>query len=190
MALPLKKTPFDVDDYVAWEEVQEARHEYVAGEIFAMSGGTDAHNTIGLNLAATLKSVLRQTPCRPFVSGMKLRIDAANSILYPDIFVTCDPRDKTDEAARAKSHPCFIAEVLSESTGAYDRGRKFELYQKIPELQEFLLIEQERLHADLFRKNAEGFWVLHPAGPADTIMLTSLNIQIPMHTLYEDVTFG
>jgi len=189
MGLPQSKTGFDMAAYMAWEETQVERHEFLNGEVFAMSGGSDAHYTISLNLAASLKGLLRKGPCRAFVSGMQLKIETADAVLYPDVFVTCDPRDRTEIATLAKSHPRFIAEVLSPSTSAYDRGRKFELYQSIPELQEYLLIEQDRQHADLFRKNAEGFWVLHPLGPADVIELTSLDLRLPLLDLYEDVSF-
>jgi Uma2 family endonuclease len=187
MAVPQTQPRFDVESYLAWEETQPERHEYSAGEVFAMSGGTDAHYTITLNLAASLKSALSGTPCRPFVSGMKVRVEAADAVLYPDVFVTCDARDKTQEAALAKSHPLLIVEVLSDSTAAYDRGRKFELYQQIEELREYLIIEQDRAHADLFRKNAEGLWVLHPIATGGTITLQSLNLSLPLAGLYADV---
>ena len=118
---------------------------------------------------------------------MKIQIKAADAVLYPDVFVTCDHRDKTPEANLAKAHPVLIVEILSDSTAAFDRSRKFELYQQIPELQEYLLIEQDRQHADLFRKNAEGLWVLHPIHPGDTIQLNSLNQNISLTLLYEDV---
>ena len=189
MALPHSKAGFDIAAYMAWEETHEERHEFLNGEVFAMSGGTDAHYTIGLNLAASLKAALRKGPCRAFIAGMKIEIKAADAVLYPDVFVTCDPRDRAESANLAKSHPCFVAEVLSSSTGAYDRGRKFELYQSIPELQEYLLIEQDRQHADLFRKNAEGLWVLYPLGPNDLIQLASLDLTLALADLYEDVTF-
>lgn len=187
MVIPQTKNTFDMDAYMAWEEKQVERHEYWSGEVFAMSGGTDAHYTILGNLFVTLKSSLSGSPCRPFVSGMKVQIKAADAALYPDVFVTCDHRDKTPEANLAKAHPILIAEVLSDSTAAYDRSRKFELYQQIPELQEYLLIEQDRQHADLFRKNAEGLWVLHPIRPGDTIQLHSLNQNISLASVYEDV---
>ena len=189
MSLPQTASRFDVESYLAWEETQAERHEYFAGEVFAMSGGSDAHYTITLNLAANLKSALSGTPSRPFVSGMKVRIALADAVLYPDVFVTCDSRDKAPEAALAKAHPVLIAEVLSDSTAAYDRGRKFELYQKIPELQEYLILEQDRLHADLFRKNEAGLWVMHPAGEGDTIELTSVGLRLPLADLYADVDF-
>lgn len=154
MALSQPPASFDFDAYMAWEETQEERHEYVAGEVFAMSGGSDAHYTIAGNVFGSLRAALRGSPCRAFISGMKVHIAAADAGLYPDVFVTCDARDRGDDARQAKSHPRLIVEVLSPSTAAWDRGRKFKLYQQIPELQEYLLIEQDRLHADLFRKNA------------------------------------
>ena len=190
MALPQSQPRFDVESYLVWEEAQPERHEYFAGEVFAMSGGTDAHYTILGNFFANLRSALSGPPCRPFVSGMKVRIEAADAVLYPDVFVTCDARDKTQEAALAKSHPLLIVEVLSDSTAAYDRGRKFELYQQIEELREYLIIEQDRAHADLFRKNAEGLWVLHPIATGGTITLQSLNLSLPLAGLYADVNLA
>lgn len=87
------------------EEDQPERHEYLAGEVFAMSGGTDAHYTILLNTATSLKAALSGKPCRTFVSGMKLRIDRADAVFYPDVFVTCDARDRQPEASLAKQYP-------------------------------------------------------------------------------------
>ena len=187
MALPQPKYRFDMDAYLAWEETQTERHEFLAGEIFAMSGGSDAHFTISLNIASFLKDKLAGTPCRTFVSGMKVRADAADAMFYPDVFVTCDARDKAATARLAKLHPSLVIEVLSDSTAAYDRGRKFELYQCIPELQEYLIVEQDRMHADLFRKNAEGLWVLHPAGANDSLDLQSIGVSLPLAQAYVDV---
>jgi Uma2 family endonuclease len=121
---------------------------------------------------------------------MKVRVASADAVLYPDVFVTSDSRDKAPESALAKAHPLLIAEVLSDSTAAYDRGRKFEIYQKIPELQEYLIIEQDRLHTDLFRKNEAGLWVMHPAGDGDTIDLSSVGLRLPLADLYADVDLG
>lgn len=189
MGLPQTQKTFDMTAYLAWEDEQTERHEYLAGEVFAMSGSTDAHYTITLNTAAALKHALTGDPCRTFVTGMRVRVEAADAIFYPDVFVTCDARDRLPEANLAKSHPSLVVEVLSDSTAAYDRGRKFELYQRIPELQEYLILEQDRIHADLFRKNAEGFWVLHPAGENDALEFTSISVKLPLAQLYVDVDF-
>lgn len=190
MALPQQKPVFDFDAYMDWEETQVERHEYLAGEVFAMSGGTDAHYTILGNAYAALRSALSGTPCRVFISGMKLRIERADAVFYPDVFVTCDPRDRQPDASRAKQWPGLIVEVLSESTAAFDRGRKFELYRQIDTLNEYLLIEQDRRHADLFRRNAEGLWVLQPAGAGEIIRLDSLGLGLALDALYEDVELG
>lgn len=190
MALPQQKPVFDFDAYMDWEETQVERHEYLAGEVFAMSGGTDAHYTILGNAYAALRSALSGTPCRVFISGMKLRIERADAVFYPDVFVTCDPRDRQPDASRAKQWPGLIVEVLSESTAAFDRGRKFELYRQIDTLNEYLLIEQDRRHADLFRRNAEGLWVLQPAGAGEIIRLDSLGLELALDALYEDVELG
>ena len=178
---------FGLDDFMRWEAEQSERHEYINGEIFAMTGARDGHNTIAGNLFATLRSALRGSPCRAFIADMKLRIDAADAAFYPDVMVTCDTRDKTPDADLAKRHPTLIVEVLSESTAAYDRGLKFEYYRNIDSLKEYLLVEQDRRHADLFRKGKDGFWVLYASGPLDDVVLESVGVRLSMDLLFEDV---
>lgn len=181
---------FSLDDFMQWESEQSERHEYINGEVFAMTGARDTHNTIALNIASALRSALRGSPCRAFIADMKLRIDAADAAFYPDVMVTCDARDKTPEADLAKRHPTLIVEVLSESTAAYDRGLKFECYRNIETLKEYLLIEQDRRHADLFRRREEdGLWVLYASGATDDVVLESVGVRLSMDVLYEDVAF-
>lgn len=187
MASPIIQPEFDLDAYLQWEDGQPERHEYLAGEVFAMSGGSDTHYTILGNAYSALRSALQGSPCRTFVSGMKLCIEQADAMFYPDVFVTCDPRDRAPGSELFKQHPSLLVEILSPSTAAFDRGRKFELYQQIDSLQEYLLIEQDRHHADLFRKNSEGLWVLHPATAGSSLRLESLGVDLPLASLYEDV---
>jgi Uma2 family endonuclease len=141
-------------------------------------GGTTTratHNLIAGNLYMTLRQALRGTPCRTHIEGMKVHVQAADAVLYPDVFITCDAVE------------LLVVEVQSDSTAAYDRGRKFEIYQQLPSLQEYLLVESDRMHADLFRRNADGLWVLHPAGPDATVVLASVGLEIAMAAIYEDV---
>ena len=181
---------FSLDDFMQWESQQSERHEYINGEIFEMTGARDGHNTISGNLFAALRSSLRGSPCRPFIADMKLRIDAPDASFYPDVMVTCDARDKTPETDLAKQHPALIVEVLSESTAAYDRGLKFECYRNIEILKEYLLIEEDRRHADLFRRREEdGLWVLYASGATDDVVLESVGVRLSMDVLYEDVAF-
>jgi len=181
---------FSLDDFMQWESEQSERHEFINGEVFAMTGARDGHNTISGNLFSALRSTLRGSPCRAFIADMKLRIDAADAAFYPDVMVTCDARDKTPEADLAKQHPALIVEVLSESTAAYDRGLKFEYYRNIETLKEYLLIEQDRRHADLFRRREDdGLWVLYASGATDDVVLESVGVRLSMAVLYEDVAF-
>ncbi len=179
----------DLTAFLAWEAQQPGRHEFVGGEVHAMSGATATHNTIAGNLSMALRQGMRGTPCRTHMEGVKVQIEAADGVLYPDVFVTCDPVDLSPERETHKSAPKLVIEVLSPSTAAYDRGRKFELYQQLPSLQEYVLVEADRPHVDLFRRNAEGLWVLHPAGPGASVTLSSLGLTLSMDQVYEDVDF-
>lgn len=187
MALPQENKAFDFPAYLAWETALPDRHEFIRGETFAMAGEGSTHNTIMGNLLVILKAALRGTARRIHFASVKLRVEAADAVFYPDVFVTCAASDLSPDAELFKTSPVLVAEVLSDSTAAYDRGLKFELYQQLDSLQEYLLIEQDRRHVDLFRKNEQGLWVLHPARPGDTIRLDSVGVELAVDALYEDV---
>lgn len=172
--------------YLAGEEQSQIKHEYIDGQVYAMSGGSDAHNTIMLNLASALKTHLRGGQCRVFAADMKAQIQLSR-YYYPDVMVTCDNRDR--QITHYKSHPYLIVEVLSDSTEAFDRGDKFADYQQIETLQEYVLISQKRQRVDCFRRNLEGLWVLHPHNANDNVCLASIDFHININALYEDVTF-
>jgi hypothetical protein len=174
---------------LAWEELQPERHEYVDGEVYAMTGALAPHNFISGNAYVWLRQALRGSPCSVFIDSHKLRINAQGDFLYPDVMVTCDSRDRRPEEQRFISHPWLIAEVLSDSTAAYDRGRKFELYRSIASLTHYLLIEQDRPHADLFFKNEQGQWVLQALTADDAIEIERLGQPWPVATLFEEVDF-
>ena len=179
----------DAQAYLAWEELQSERHEYVDGEVYAMTGALAPHNFISGNAYVWLRQALRGSPCSVFIDSHKLRINAQGDFLYPDVMVTCDSRDRRPEEQRFISHPWLIAEVLSDSTAAYDRGRKFELYRSIASLTHYLLIEQDRPHADLFFKNEQGQWVLQALTADDAIEIERLGQPWPVATLFEEVDF-
>lgn len=180
-------TSFDFEAYLAWEAEQTERHEWVDGEVFAMTGARDAHNRIAGNIFVALKLAMKGTACRTFMADMKLHVEADDSAFYPDVFVSCDPRDREPQADLAKRHPGLIVEVISESTGAYDRGRKFEAYRRLPSLQEVLFVEQDRRHVDLFRRNREGRWELFPVGEDGRLQLESVAAALSVEQIYEDV---
>lgn len=190
MGQPQAKPGFSIDDYMDWESGQIERHEYLNGEVICITGARDTHNTIAGNIFATLREKLRRSPCRAFIADMKLRVDTADAVFYPDVLVTCAPRDKTPESATAKRHPSLIVEVLSDSTAAYDRGLKFEHYRSIDTLQEYLLVEQDRRHVDLSRRGETGRWALESLNETGEIDLLSLDLTLEIAAIYEDVEFS
>ena len=179
----------DAEAFLAWEELQPERHEYVSGEVYAMTGVRVAHNDINFNAVGFLRQVLKGTPCKVFGIDLKLQVSPNGDHLYPDLMVTCDPRDLRSSEDRYISHPWLVAEVLSDSTAAYDRGRKFEIYRSIDTLTHYLLIEQTRPYAELFFKNEQGQWVLQPLHADDLIAIERLNQPWPVASLFEDVDF-
>lgn len=184
MGLPKVQTGFDVAAYLAWEAAQARRNEYVAGEVFAMVGVRQSHNVATLNLATLLRRELKGTPCRVFIESVKTRVEAADCFFYPDVVITCDPRDRlTPEFV---SHPLLVAEVLSESTAAYDRGDKFAAYRKLESLKEYLLIDVAAQRVELFRRNEENHWVLYDYAAQDAVELASLSLTLPVTDILED----
>ncbi|MGZ8216536.1 Uma2 family endonuclease [Methylomagnum sp.] len=176
---------FTADDYLAWEADQATKHEYVRGEVFAMAGVKDAHVTVALNVASWLKTHLRGTPCRTYIADMKLQVEAADAFFYPDVFVTCDPRDQGTDLF--KRYPSLIAEVLSESTARYDHGRKFATYRLLDSLQEYVLIDPDAQTVDVFRRDATGHWVLYPYAGEVEAEFISLECRAPLAAIFEDV---
>ncbi|WP_414515500.1 Uma2 family endonuclease [Nostoc sp. PCC 9305] len=174
-------------EYLKWEEHQEIKYEYINGEVFAMTGGTIPHNDIAFNLASALKSHLRGGACRVNIADAKVGVSEKGSFHYPDVVVSCHPRDK--QAIKFIQYPCLIIEVLSPSTEAYDRGRKFIQYRRIQTLQEYVLVDAEKISLDCFRINDKGIWELHPYEEGDEVNLTSVDFRFPISLVYEDVQF-
>ena len=148
-----------------------------------MSGGTDAHYTILLNTATSLKVALAGKPCRAFLSGMKLRVERADAVFYPDVFVTCDKDDLVAE--RIFRAPTLVVEVLSPSTQGYDRSQKFALYRRVASLQEYILIDPDTRRIESFRRGADGLWVLHDLSDGDMLTVASVDLQMSVVDLFE-----
>jgi Uma2 family endonuclease len=187
MSQPQPKQEHSPEDYLAWESLQETRNEYIAGEVFAMVGARDAHNTVGGNLYILLRNHLRGGPCRVFANDMTLHVETADCYFYPDVFVTCDERDRPPDADYWKNHPVLVVELVSESTAAFDRGRKFGYYRELESLMEYVLVDPDRRSVEAFRRDATGHWVLYPFGPGDEVELASVGLRMPIEAVYEDV---
>ena len=180
------RSGFDAEAYLAWEEQQAGKHEYLAGETFAMVGARREHVVVALNLASAFKQRLRGGPCQAYVSDLKLRVEAVDAFFYPDVMVSCDPRDHAAE--RFIAHPSLIVEVLSESTAAFDRGDKFAAYRTLPSLQEYVLVDIPSRRVETFRRAADQDWLFHEhrAGPGDCPFPT-LRVSIPFEEIFENV---
>lgn len=184
MSMPKSANGFDAAAYLAWEETQPGRNEYVAGEVFAMVGVRQSHNVATLNLATVLRRELKGSPCRVFVESVKTRVEAADCFFYPDVVVTCDPRDRL--TPEYLSHPLLVVEVLSESTVAFDRGAKFAAYRKLESLRDYVLIDVAAQRVEVFRRNAEDHWVLYDYGAGERVELASLSLKLDIDELLDD----
>jgi Uma2 family endonuclease len=187
---------FTPAEYLEWEEQQEFRHEYVDGEVYAMTGGTVNHGEIAANMINILRNHLRGSGCRVLTSDVKIQTLESNSYCYPDVSVTCDDRDR--RATKFISYPCLIVEVLSPTTEAYDRGDKFALYRRSTTLQDYVLVSTNAMRVDLYQRNdalsetrsERGRWEILSYDAGDTIELPSVNLSVPVDRVYEDIIFS
>ncbi|MDC0835980.1 hypothetical protein AY599_16830 [Leptolyngbya valderiana BDU 20041] len=168
-------------DYLALDRQNPIRHEYRQGLVYAMTGGSDAHSRITINLLSLLNLHLDETPCRLYNGDVKVNYQE-DFYYYPDAFVTCDERDRQDRFI--KRYPKFIAEVLSTSTEAFDRDLKFTDYQNLQSLEEYVLISQDAQRVECRRRTAADTWETTIYQTGDRITLTSLNLEFPIDRLY------
>jgi Uma2 family endonuclease len=185
MASALVKPYLSPEAYLAWEEQQSERHQYVDGEVFAMAGAQDTHVTVCLNAAVALKQHLAGTPCRTFMADMRLHVQAANAYFYPDVMVTCSAADAADRVH--KREPKLVIEVLSAATMGYDRGAKFAAYRRLPSLIEYVLIDTDTRTVDAYVKGADGLWVLHPFGAGQAVRWASVDLEVSAQTLFAEL---
>lgn len=177
-----------IKEYLQLEQTSETRHEYLGGQVFAMSGGSKEHNIISLNIASSLRSHLRGSSCRAFMADMKVKIESTRKnksvFYYPDVVVSCNP----DEEDRfCLNYPCLIIEVLSPSTEATDRREKLVNYQDLASLQEYVLVSQEEIRVEVYRKDSEGSWSRTVLEKDDELWLNSVGLSLAMGDIYEDV---
>ena len=180
-----EKTHLTPAEYLALERQSEERHEYYGGELRLMAGASRRHNIISLNIASFLREQLRGKPCRPFMSDMRIRIESAQRYFYPDIAIICGTESFVEEDVAADA--TVIIEVLSSTTEAYDRGTKFESYQCLPSLQDYVLVSQDHIRLEHFHKLAHNEWrYLALNKPEDILYLDAVGVQLPLKEIYLD----
>lgn len=187
MAEPARKVHLSYQDLLALEKETGLRHEYVNGEAWAMAGGTITHSAIMGNLYVAFRNALRGRPCRPYNSEYKIRIPETGLATYPDVSIICGPAIEEPGFPNAGINPVLLAEVLSETTEAWDRGGKFAHYRRLPTLQHYLLVSQEPRRVELFTRGPDNTWTLTEFGPGSQVPLPTLGISVPVDELYEDL---
>lgn len=176
-----------VEEYLALERESETRHEYLDGEIFAMSGASREHNLIGTNLVAALHPQLKQHGCEQYANDMRVRIPATGLYTYPDVVAVCgEPRFEDDER-ETLLNPNLVVEVLSPSTEDYDRGRKFAHYRSVPSLQVYLLVAQDRAHVEVFTRQPDDRWLLWETDDLDASFELPAVATLAMAEVYDRV---
>jgi Uma2 family endonuclease len=188
IAIPSHSPKLTPAEYFAWEEQQLCRHEYINGEVYAMSGGTQNHSRIALKVAALLDNQLSNGSCRVFNSDCRVNLVGSNDYTYPDASVSCDSRDKI--TTQYITYPCLIVEVLSERTEAYDRGNKFFRYRQNPQLQDYVLVSSQEIAIDLYRKNSEERWEIINYRAGEIVKLQSVDLSFPIEQVYRGIDFS
>jgi Uma2 family endonuclease len=179
-----------VEEYLAGERSSTCKHEYYAGEVFAMAGGTEQHNLIGGNIFASLHQQLRKRSCNTYSSDMRVTIPSTDLYTYPDVTVVCGKAQFEDDHHDTLLNPTVIVEVLSSSTEMYDRGKKFQNYRTLASLQEYLLVAQDEYRIEHFIRQPDGQWLLSEAKELEAIViLPSIACQLALVDVYEKVEF-
>ena len=187
LAISQEPSRMSIKEYLEWEPQQDLRHEYIDGEVFAMTGGTLAHNDITLNFYRTLYPQARSRGCRINVADVKVQVTTNSPYYYPDVFVSCDPQDLN--ARKFIQSPTIIVEVLSPGTSARDRGEKFINYLTIPSLQEYLLINSDKISVERYTRGEGRMWLYYPYIAGDTITLSSFEFEFAIELIYEGIVF-
>ncbi len=189
---PLETSKMTPEEYLHIEGISEIRHEFFDGEIFAMTGGSLNHNRIGRNIDRQLGNRLDGSPCENFVGDMRVKIDRLDIYTYPDIAVVCGNIElERIGGLETLLNPTVIIEILSDSTEAYDRGKKFTHYRLIPSLQEYILVSQHSCNVERFIRGNDGIWqILNPCTEMDqTVKIASIDCELLLSDIYYRVEF-
>jgi Uma2 family endonuclease len=187
----LPRQRFSPEEYLALERKAEYKNEFLDGEIIAMTGASEAHNLIVVNIVTALAGQLKTRPCKVYSSDMRVDLRERGFYAYPDVIVVCGESKLRDGEMDNLLNPTVIIEVLSKSTEDYDRGRKFVKYRAIESLVEYVLIAQDRVHVEQYVRQANGEWVLSETDElTQTMSLGSVECSIRLVDVYDKVTFS
>jgi Uma2 family endonuclease len=175
-------------EFAAGEIDSSVKHDFVRGQVFAMSGSTPEQAALTVSLSGLLSTKLRGKPCRPYSPDLRIRIQEADVGTYPDISVICGELERSTEDAHSAVNPTLIVEVLSDSSEAYDRGDKFSYYRLLPSLKTYVLVSQRKIAIERHIRNADGSWTMTSFGPGERIALDSIDCDLSVDDVYEGIT--
>jgi Uma2 family endonuclease len=191
MVQPQPKPSLSPEEYLAIERQAEIRSEYLDGEMFAMSGGSRAHNLVVTNLVRELSLHLKKHPCEVYSGDQRVRIPEVDLYTYPDVVVACGEPRFEDEHLDTLLNPVLIVEVLSPTTEAYDRGKKFQYSQKIDSLAEYVLVAQDQHRVERFLRQDGNEWLLTTTtGLESAVFLSSIQCTLELAEIYYKVKLG
>ena len=181
---PAEKHNLSETEYLAFEESSLTRYEYIAGEVYAMAGGSQRHNRIALNTASILLACLAGQPCQVFMSDVKLNVAKDSAYYYPDVMATCAEHATAANESAVVTDPVLVIEVLSPSTETIDRREKLHAYRRLPTLQEYVLISQDMQQVEIYRRQGDVGWLYIPCEPGDSVDFASVGVTLPIAELY------
>ncbi|MEA2164170.1 MAG: hypothetical protein QOK37_2297 [Thermoanaerobaculia bacterium] len=186
LAQPSLLTP---QEYLDLERKSEIRSEYIDGEMIAMSGASRRHARIAGNLHGEIWARLRGTGCEVYINDLRVKVSPTGMYTYPDIVALCGEPELEDEHVDTLLNPSVIIEVLSDSTEAYDRGEKFAHYRRIDSLREYVLVSQNKVRVEHYRRDADQWILSEISGPDAILHLQSIDCHVAVSTIYEKVEF-
>jgi Uma2 family endonuclease len=190
MQTQTQKRHYTPDEYLQLEETAEFKNEYRNGEIIPMAGGTTNHNEIALNFCTNFKLTMRGKNYKIYMGDVKLWLPRYQIYTYPDVMIIQDKPIYQGTGNTTVTNPLIIVEVLSNSTKNYDKTDKFRFYRSLPELQQYIMIDQYEYFVEQFEKNAQSQWVLTEYESVNDILsLKSIDFQIPLNEIYENINF-
>jgi len=179
------------EEYLSFDRGREGKHEFLDGQIVAMSGASRAHGRIAWNLAGALYPQLEGRGCEGFVGDMRVHVPVTDRYTYPDLVVVCGESEFEDAELDTLFNPTLIVEILSPSTEDRDRGSKLFHYRSIPSLRAILLVAQDRAHVERFVRQDDGGWLLSDHDGVDEVLdLPSIGARLAMADVYRKVPIG
>ena len=190
MASTAAQTYLTPEEYLTWERKSDTKHEYLGAEIIAMSGASRAHSLIVTNISGELYIQLKGGTCEVHTNDMRVRTHPETSYFYPDVVVVCGEPHFEDNVFDTLLNPVVLVEVLSPSTERYDRGEKFDYYQQLTSLREYVLVSQDEVRVELHRRQGTAWQPTEFRSLKDMLSLDAINCELALSDIYRRVEFG